>query len=238
MHPDDIDYKQLESNLGSAVPISTVKLYIENVSPFRIEEGSRDHYLNGCIEELYLQCEAAIQEKVDTIAKMKEHVTKLDELAEMTEMMGDEAGGGPTEIVDDEGRTVKVKPKKTKMCKTLLETGRCNGIKDKSCKFAHNAIELSLIPVSTKIRNLNAVITAQKHKLVYNKVLDSWVPAGKQDIREGKFQLLYSLFLDTVFVPYREKTAYKEEDDKDEEEKPKSIFARENIFRKPFEEKD
>jgi hypothetical protein len=117
---------------------------------------------------------------------MKDHVTKLDELAEMTEMMGDEAGGGPTEMVDDEGRTVKVKPKKTKMCKTLLETGRCNGIKDKSCKFAHNPIELSLIPVTTKIRNLNAVITAQKHKLVHNKVLDSWVPAGKQDIREGK----------------------------------------------------
>ena len=46
------------------------------------------------------------------------------------------------------------------------------------------------------------------------------------------------LLLDTVFVPYREKTAYKEEDDKDEEEKPKSIFERENIFRKPFEEKD
>jgi len=44
--------------------------------------------------------------------------------------------------------------------------------------------------------------------------------------------------LGTVFEPYREKTAYKEEDDKDEEEKPKSIFERENIFRKPFEEKD
>jgi len=54
IHSDDIDYKQLETNLGSAVPISTVKLYIENVSPFRIEEGNRDHYLNGCIEELYL----------------------------------------------------------------------------------------------------------------------------------------------------------------------------------------
>ncbi len=41
-----------------------------------------------------------------------------------------------------------------------------------------------------------------------------------------------------MYEPYREKTAYKEEDDKDEEEKPKSIFERENIFRKPFEEKD
>jgi len=109
----------LETNLGSAVPTSTIKLYVENVSPFRIEEGSRDHYLNGCIEELYLQCEAAIQVKVDTISKMKEHVTKLEELAEMQDMMGEEAGGsGPTEMVDDEGRTVKVKAKKTKMCKT------------------------------------------------------------------------------------------------------------------------
>lgn len=87
-------------------------------------------------------------------------MAKLDELAEMAEMMGDDGGGGPSEMVDDEGRTVKVKPKKTKMCKTLLDTGHCNGIKDKSCKFAHNPIELSLIPVSTKIRNLNAVITA------------------------------------------------------------------------------
>jgi hypothetical protein len=43
--------------------------------------------------------------------------------------------------------------------------------------------------------------------------------------------------LASVFEPFREKTDYKEEDDK-EEEKPKSIFERENIFRKPFEEKD
>lgn len=92
---------------------------------------------------------------------MKEHVTKLEELAEMQDMMGEEAGGsGPTEMVDDEGRTVKVKAKKTKMCKTQLDTGHCNGIKDKSCNFAHNPIELSLLPYSTKIRNLNAVITA------------------------------------------------------------------------------
>lgn len=46
------------------------------------------------------------------------------------------------------------------MCKNLLKNGKCNGIKDKSCKFAHNAIELTLIPASTKIKNLNAVIIA------------------------------------------------------------------------------
>jgi hypothetical protein len=193
VHPDDIDFKQLEANLGASIPITTIKLYIEQVSPFRIEEGSRDHFLNDCIEELYLQCEARIQVKVDTISKMKEHVAKLDELAEMTEMMGED-GGGATEILDDEGKIVKVKPKKTKMCKTLLETGKCDHIKDKACKFAHNPIELSLIPVQTKIRNLNAVITAQKHKLAHNKVLDSWVPAGNF-VYDGKCPLTVDNFV-------------------------------------------
>ena len=80
------------------------------------------------------------------------------------------------------------------MCKTLLETGRCNGIKDKSCKFAHNPIELSLIPVSTKIKNLKAVITAQKHKLQHNKVIDSWIPAGNKWATDGKFNIFVGYF--------------------------------------------
>lgn len=88
---------------------------------------------------------------------MKENVTKLDELAEMAEMFED-GEGAAEEIIGDDGKPIKIKPQKTKMCKKLLENGKCNGIKDKSCKFAHNAIELSLIPVSTKIKNLNSVI--------------------------------------------------------------------------------
>lgn len=37
-----------------------------------------------------------------------------------------------------------------------------------------------------------------------------------------------------MFAPHREKTDFHEEDDK-EDDKPKSIFERENVFRKPFE---
>ena len=109
---------------------------------------------------------------------MKENVTKLDEIADMAEMFED-GEGAPEEMIGDDGQPIKMKPVKTKMCKKLLEHGKCNGIKDKSCKFAHNAIELSLIPVSTKIKNLNAVIQAQNKKLVHNKVTESWVPGGK-----------------------------------------------------------
>jgi hypothetical protein len=119
---------------------------------------------------------------MDTIAKMKENVTKLEELAEMADMFADGEEGQPAEMFGDDGKPIKVKAVKTKMCKKLLENGKCNGIKDKSCKFAHNAIELSLIPVSDKIKNLNTVMAAQKQKLVNNKVTESWVPAGKQSL--------------------------------------------------------
>ena len=115
---------------------------------------------------------------METIAKLKENVAKLDELAEMAEMFED-GEGQQEEIIGDDGKPIRIKPVKTKMCKRLLEEGKCKGIKDKSCKFAHNPIELSLIPVTTKIKNLNAVIVAQNKKLVHNKVAESWVPAGK-----------------------------------------------------------
>jgi hypothetical protein len=48
---------------------------------------------------------------------------------------------------------------------------------------------------------------------------------------------LFNIGLVSLFAKHREFTEHKEEDEK-EDEKPKSIFDRENIFRKPFEEKD
>lgn len=84
---------------------------------------------------------------------MKEKVTQLDELADLEELQDD----SDLDVEDD---SAKVKPAKTEMCKKLLQTGKCNQIKDKTCKFAHNAIELNLIPVSAKIKNLNTVIQA------------------------------------------------------------------------------
>ncbi len=99
---------------------------------------------------------------MDGIAKMKENVAKLEEIADMADMYddGEDGSGQPTEIIGEDGQVIKIKSVKTKMCKNLLKNGKCQGIKDKSCKFAHNAIELQLIPATTKIKNLNAVIIA------------------------------------------------------------------------------
>ena len=47
---------------------------------------------------------------------------------------------------------------KLQICKRILETGKCPGIKDKTCNFAHNATSLNLIPNSAKIKNLQTVI--------------------------------------------------------------------------------
>lgn len=111
--------------------------------------------------------------------RIKENVAKLEEVADMAEMFAEGEEGQPEQMIGDDGKPIKMKPIKTKMCKKLLENGKCNGIKDKSCKFAHNPIELSLIPAATKVSNLKSVIKVQGKKLRNNKVMDSWVPAGK-----------------------------------------------------------
>lgn len=55
MHPDDIDYPKLEKELdGQKIPIATIKIFIDNVSPFVVQAGSKDQFLNGQIEDFYL----------------------------------------------------------------------------------------------------------------------------------------------------------------------------------------
>ena len=87
---------------------------------------------------------------------MKKQVEKMDEEADMLEAFGSSPERSP-----DKGEgtnTMKIKPKKTKMCPTLMDKGKCPLSKDKKCPYAHNPIELDLIPVETKMKNLNGVI--------------------------------------------------------------------------------
>lgn len=46
--------------MGGQVPIATIKKFVEKVSPFLYKEGSKDNYLNECIEQMYLECESRI----------------------------------------------------------------------------------------------------------------------------------------------------------------------------------
>ena len=112
--------------------------------------------MNKCIEDFYLQCEAAILDKQDTINKMKKQVEKLDEEADLQDASSPERS--PLKGTEMGGSMRTMKKKKTKMCPTLLDKGSCPLVKDKKCPFAHNPIELDLIPAETKMKNLNGVI--------------------------------------------------------------------------------
>jgi hypothetical protein len=48
-----------------------MRLYLDAVSPFKLEEYSKNAYINTCIEELFLQMEAEITAKMDNITTMK-----------------------------------------------------------------------------------------------------------------------------------------------------------------------
>jgi hypothetical protein len=160
MHPDDIpdsEWKKLKEEIGTYPSFATVKKFIYEVSPFTVNEGNKDQYLNKCIEDLYLQIEAKIQNKVDTIAAIKTNVDKLVEEGEEDEDME------PVIELDDNGKPIKPKkPTKKKMCPKFMKDGKCAHIKDKEkpCKFAHNPLELNLIPNSIKVKNLSSVMEA------------------------------------------------------------------------------
>ena len=73
------------------------------------------------------------------------------------------------------------------MCPNLTEIGKCN-LPSYKCHFAHNPIELDLIPVETKMKNLQGVIQSQQQKLKNMKPLEPWRPVKSGEVIHSKFQ--------------------------------------------------
>mgnify|MGYP003340478923 CR=1 FL=1 len=88
---------------------------------------------------------------------MKKQVEKLDEEADMLEAM--QGGESSPERSPDKGTGMfgesgrKLKHKKTKMCPNIAQVGKCK-LSPSRCPYAHNPIELDLIPAETKMKNL------------------------------------------------------------------------------------
>ena len=118
-HPSEVTDKDLkEIELPSKVKDSTVRLYIEKVSPFNNGAYSKNVYLDQCIEDLYVAIEGKKLKKHDEIEKMKKNIEKLNEIAEQIEDGGEE---GVEQLEDEDGQGIKFKPRKTTMCKATLE---------------------------------------------------------------------------------------------------------------------
>ena len=160
---------------------------------------------------------------------MKKQVEKLDEEADYQEASSPERS--PQKGGDTMTGSMKIKKKKTKMCPTLLDKGACPLVKEKKCPFAHNPIELDLIPAETKMKNLNGVIMSQSIKLKNMKPLEPWKPAKAGDIE-------HTHLMDMTSKKKKKDDDEDEEGDKKRNRSKKSIFERENILRRPYDEKD
>ena len=202
------------------------------------EQYDKNLYLDQMIEDLYLYCEGKIQSKMGTIGRIKDKITKLEELADVEEMMAGDEEGEPIEMFDDEGKPIKIKIAKKKMCKSLRDTGKCKNTA-KTCKYAHNPIELELIGSSTKISNLQNVVRCLDKAMRNNKSVQDWIPPSDGGIEDCKYLNHWLTWIVSMFQPYVDysKEAEKKEDDGDDE-KPKRVFDRDNVRRKPFDDKE
>lgn len=124
-----------------------------------------------------MKCEAAIEDKQKTIKKMKSQVEILDEEADLLAV-------GQTVTLSGK----KIKPKKNKMCQIYQETGKCKLFKERKCPYAHNAIELDIIPLDDKVKNLTKVIQSQTVKMKDMKPLEPWRPAKQGKIEIPKYE--------------------------------------------------
>ena len=171
-----------------------------------------------------------LEDKQNTIKKMKKQVEKLDEDADMLEAFGSSPERSPDKGAPGERR---VKPKKTKMCPNLDNKGGCS-LPSWKCPYAHNPIELDLIPIETKMKNLQGVIQSQTQKLKNMKPLEPWKP-----VKSG--EVIHTHLMDMTSKGKKRKGADgddEEDDNRRKEVKRKSIFDRENIFRKPYEQNE
>ena len=111
--------------------------------------------------------------------------------------------------------------------------------------MAHTPIELDLIPVESKVKNLQGVIQSQTLKLKDMQPLEPWKPVKSGEIIHSKSSHTHNtnLFaiahlMDMTSKGRKRKGADGEEEDEKEKKKvvqKKSIFDRENIHRKPFD---
>lgn len=160
-HPSEMDYDKIAkecSSDGPGITAATIRLYVEKTSPQIISAGSKDTFLNMCIEELAGEIEARILNKKESIKKTEDDIRYLED----NENEFDNDDG----LEDEDG---KKKPKKKmpkfKMCPLK---DKCKNFKLKQCKDAHYPYELSAIPYDPKnpipvdLKNIKSQATKDK----------------------------------------------------------------------------
>jgi len=76
-------------------------------------------FLNGLIEDLYEKAEDVMIDKQENIKNIQKNVTRLGEIQELIEVMGDDID--PEACIDAEGNQIKWKKRKDKMCENIYQ---------------------------------------------------------------------------------------------------------------------
>lgn len=107
--------------LGNA-DITTKKILLMNICPLIRNAGDKDMFLNGLINDFYLECEAILAKKQTDIERINKNIDRLNAFHEAYEACdGNYEAVEPMVDVEGEADPVKVPRKRVKMCEKIQE---------------------------------------------------------------------------------------------------------------------
>ncbi|MDR3582440.1 MAG: hypothetical protein P4L67_04175 [Candidatus Pacebacteria bacterium] len=190
----ELNYEELTSEpitkgrlekLGIDVPIQKVQIIVEKMCGKDASAYSKNQFLNAQIVELYDAVDAAIKDRRKTLVTMKQKIESLESEPE------------------DKGRRLKGKrlASATQMCEKIKHGEKCT---NKSCEYAHSAIELDFVGTENKIHNLQNTIKMSTEKLVKSRAREPWRPA-----KSGSIELSMDKLVTTRGVVHGQTTTVK-----------------------------
>lgn len=104
---------------GAGGDKAALKLYLERVCPKVRSQYDKNTFLDGLIEDLYLNCWDKLNVKMKGIEGIHKKVEEYGNIWEQMEAYGSDQDQDQMDFVDNEGNPIKLKKQKKQMCSNV-----------------------------------------------------------------------------------------------------------------------
>ena len=104
---------------GAGGDRAALKLYLQRVCPKVRSQYDKNTFLDGLIEDLYLNCWDKLSAKMKGIEGISKKIEEYGNIWEQMEAYGSDQDQDQMDFVDNEGNPIKLKKQKKQMCENV-----------------------------------------------------------------------------------------------------------------------